>query len=198
MTATIISREPFLLRMTEHFDRPGKGNTGRVVELALKRARELKIKEMVVATNTGWTVRQLLKKSRGMKITAVALHAGFDEPFKMDMTAKTRGELEGAGVRVISGPHALSGVERAISSKFGGLSPAEIAAHTLRMFGQGTKVCVEVTVMAADAGALSGKDVIALGGTSEGADTACVIKPAHAKDFFGTRILEIVCKPRRF
>jgi hypothetical protein len=71
-------------------------------------------------------------------------------------------------------------------------------ADTLKIFGQGAKVAVEVSIMAADAGALSGRDVIAIGGSSKGADTALVIKPAHQSSFFDLRVREIVCKPRKF
>jgi hypothetical protein len=52
--------------------------------------------------------------------------------------------------------------------------------------------------MAADAGALSGNDIIAIGGSGHGADTALVLKPAHQNNFFDLRIREIICKPRSF
>jgi len=65
------------------------------------------------------------------------------------------------------------------------------------MLGQGVKVCVEISVMALDAGLIPyGEPVIAVGGTGRGADTAVIIKPAHAKDILSTRIQEIICKPR--
>jgi hypothetical protein len=73
-----------------------------------------------------------------------------------------------------------------------------LVADTLKLFGQGTKVAVEVAVMAADAGALSGRDVVAVGGSSQGADTALVLKPAHAARIFELKIREIVCKPYDF
>jgi hypothetical protein len=71
-------------------------------------------------------------------------------------------------------------------------------ADTLRLFGQGVKVAVEVAVMAADAGALSGNDIISVGGSGRGADAALVLKPAHQNNFFDMRIREVVCKPRSF
>ena len=90
----------------------------------------------------------------------------------------------------------LSGAERGMSRKFGGVYPMEIIANTLRMLGQGTKVCVEISVMALDAGLIPyGEDVIAVGGTDEGADTAIILRPAHAADIFDTWISEILCKP---
>jgi len=63
----------------------------------------------------------------------------------------------------------------------------------------GTKVAVECSVMAADGGQVpvDGKtEIIAIGGTYPGADTACVILPAHANNFFDLHVLEIVCMPR--
>jgi hypothetical protein len=81
--------------------------------------------------------------------------------------------------------------------KFGGLGPAEMVANSLRLFGEGTKVAVEVAVMAIDAGLIPhGRDVVAVGGTSSGADTALVLRPAHSREFFDTVVREVVCKPR--
>ena len=73
-----------------------------------------------------------------------------------------------------------------------------LIADTLRLLGQGTKVAVEVAIMAADAGALSGADIISIGGSGSGADAALVLKPAHQNNFFDCRIREIICKPRLF
>lgn len=39
-----------------------------------------------------------------------------------------------------------------------------------------------------------GEDIIAIGGTEEGADTVVVIRPAHASNIFDTYIAEIICK----
>jgi hypothetical protein len=98
----------------------------------------------------------------------------------------------------VAASHALSGVERSIAKKHSGAYPVLIMADTLRLFGQGTKVAVEVAVMAADAGALSGNDIISIGGSGRGADAALVLKPAHQNNLFDMRIREIICKPRSF
>jgi hypothetical protein len=93
--------------------------------------------------------------------------------------------------------HVLSGAERAFSSKFGGIYPVEIIANTLRMFGQGVKVGVEIATMALDSGLVPfGESIIAVGGSGRGADSAIIMKPAHAKDVLNTRIEEIICKPK--
>ncbi len=81
--------------------------------------------------------------------------------------------------------------------KYQGLYPALLIADTLKLFGQGTKVAVEISIMAADAGALSGNDIVAIGGTIKGVDTALIIRPANQSDIFtDLRIREIICKPR--
>jgi len=102
------------------------------------------------------------------------------------------------GGSVLTCIHAFSGVEKAIRNKFGTAYPAEIMAQTLRLFGEGTKVAVEITVIAADAGLIPiDKDVIAIAGTSCGADTALVIRTANSTGIFDLTIKEIVAKSRR-
>ena len=75
----------------------------------------------------------------------------------------------------------------------------EIIAHTLRLFGgEGIKVAVEVSVMAADAGLIpTNREIIAVGGSGAGADSAIVLKAAHMNNFFDLEIREIIAKPRQ-
>ena len=108
-----------------------------------------------------------------------------------------RERLEAAGVPIVVHSHILSGVGRAITGKFGGVTGVELIAHTLRLFSQGVKVAVEVAVMAADAGRLpTDQDAIGVGGSGTGADSALVLRPAHAANFFDLRIRELICMPR--
>jgi hypothetical protein len=181
-----------------YFDKPGKDNTQQTLKLAAQRAKELEIKEVVVASTAGYTAHKAIEIFDGPQITVVTYHSGFKEPFKSEMPEDVKRDLHKKGITVIASSHALSGVERAIAKKHSGVYPVLIMADTLRLFGQGTKVAVEVTVMAADAGALSGNDIIAIGGSGHGADTALVLKPAHQNNFFDLRIREIICKPRSF
>ena len=96
-----------------------------------------------------------------------------------------------------TGTHFFGGVGRAVRLKFGGLEVDELVAHTLRIFGQGIKVTVEIAIMALDAGLIPhGKEIIVIGGAGQGADTAVVCLPSHGKEFFSFEIREIICKPR--
>jgi hypothetical protein len=88
-------------------------------------------------------------------------------------------------------------VGRAVRKKLNTYELEEIMAYTLRIFGEGTKVAVEIALMAADAGLVSTQEpCISVGGTGQGSDTAILLQPAHAQNFFDIKILEILAKPR--
>lgn len=179
------------------FDKPGVDNTTKTVELAVQRARELGIKHLVAASYRGFVAEALLPYAKEFTITIVGQVYGFGKGGPNPMTTETRAKLESAGMKVLFTTHVLSGAERGLSNKFNGVYPVEIIAHTLRMLGQGTKVSVEIATMALDAGLIPEEtDIIALAGTGQGADTALVMRPAHAQRIMETKIHEVVCKPR--
>lgn len=182
----------------EIFARPGKANTAAALSHALSRAQAGGL-PLVVATNTGETACTLLDLAQGRPLPpliAVSHVQGFIQPGSQELQAQETARLRAAGVPIITATHVLSGVERGLSSKLGGVYPAEIMAHTLRMLGQGVKVAVEIAIMALDGGLLPyGQPVVAVGGTGRGADTAVVLTPAHAAQILDTRIHEILCKP---
>ena len=69
--------------------------------------------------------------------------------------------------------------------------------ETLYRFSQGMKVAVEIALMAADAGLIPvDREVIAIAGTGEGADTAIALQPAYSRKFHELKIKEIIAKPR--
>lgn len=181
-----------------YFDKPGAENTENTLLEAYKRAAELGISEVVVASSSGDTALKTWKVFKDFKVVAVTYHCGFNKPFKNVLKQDARKKLEDNHITVVSATHALSGVERAAAKKFSGIYPALLIAETLRMFGQGTKVAVEIAIMAADAGALSGKDIVSIGGTAKGADTALILQPVNQSDLFEMKIREIICKPRIF
>ena len=181
-----------------YFEKPGKDNTEQALRLAFERGKELGINEVVVASTTGNTAFKAMDVFQGSQLTVVTYHCGFKEPFKNAMSDDVKQEIEGKGIKVVAASHALSGLERSVAKKHSGAYPVLIIADTLRLLGQGIKVAVEVAVMAADAGALSGNDIISIGGSGRGADAALVVKPAHQNNFFDLRIREVICKPREF
>ena len=181
-----------------YFNNPGKDNTDQTLKFAAERGRELGLTEAVIATSTGKTAYKAMEVFDGFRLTVVTYHCGFKEPFKNRMEDDVRKDIEDKGFRVIASSHALSGVERSVAKKHSGIYPVLLIADTLRLFGQGTKVAVEVAIMAADAGTLTGSDIVSIGGSGSGADAALILKPAHQNNFFDMRIREVVCKPRNF
>lgn len=181
-----------------YFDTVGKINTKDTAASALKAAVEKNIKYIVVASSRGNTAK-LLNNTNDINIICVTHANGYPEPGNNEMLQEIRSELADLGIKVLTTTHVLSGAERGISKSFGGVYPVEIIAHSLRMLGQGTKVCVEVSIMALDAGLIPyGEPVIAVGGSGEGADTAVIITPSHASNIFKTKIHEIICKPASY
>ncbi|UCD26519.1 MAG: hypothetical protein JSV75_06450 [Candidatus Bathyarchaeota archaeon] len=184
-------------RKTIYFETPGKQNTKILLDLVKNYAQTEGIKAVVVASTTGDTGVRATRVFKGLNVIVVSHHVGFKEPGIRELTDENHRRILDNGAKILTATHALSGVERAIRKKFGTVMPLELLAHTLRLFGEGTKVCVEITIMAADAGLIPvDEEVIAIGGTGRGADTAMVLKPATASRFFNLKIREILAKPR--
>lgn len=182
-----------------YFERGGPQNTQATLRLARERAEQLGIEHVVLPTNTGQTAVEAAEVFAGsrVKLIAVTLHAGRWAVYTPPDAEKVSAARD-AGVQIITATHALMGnVERAIRDRFGGLPPVELISYVLYLFSQGTKVAVEVAVMAADAGVIPvDKEIIALGGTDRGVDTALVLKPSFSSTFFDLKVREILCKPR--
>jgi len=178
-----------------YFKNMGNENTNAVITSALQAAVEKGINHIVVASSSGATAR-LLKNDKGVNIVMVSHAYGSNGEGKNELSDEARSELQKMDIKVLTTTHVLSGAERGISKVFGGINPVEIIAQSLRMLGHGTKVCVEVSVMALDAGMIPyGQPVIAIGGSSKGADTALILTPSHANRIFDTKIHEVICKP---
>ena len=180
-----------------YFEKPGKENTQRTFDLAKRRAEELGIKTILVASTRGETGVKACETFRGYDVVVVTHSTGFKQPNYQELTDENRAAIEAAGGRVLTCQHAFGGVGRAVRKKLGTYELEEFIAYTLRLFGEGMKVVVEIALMAADAGLVrTDEHVIAIAGTGKGADTAVVLKPANAQAFFDLKVLEILCKPR--
>ena len=177
------------------FEHTGKENTDATIEAALEAAKKYNINKIVVASTKGETAKKLM--NCGKKVTVVTHQAGYKERGVQEFPEELRRELVNAGMNILTTTHFLAGADRALNFKFNGVYPAELIAHTLRILGQGFKVCVEIAVMAMDAGYINAEeDIIAIGGSAKGADTAVILRPGHSQYFFDTDVKEIICMPR--
>jgi hypothetical protein len=180
-----------------YFLESGSKNTEKTFEVAKRRAEELGIKTIVVASTSGETGLKAVKAFANYKVVVVTHTTGFWAPDVQELTPQNRAEILEKGGSILTATHAFGGVGRAVRRKLNTTQVDEIIAHTLRVFGQGTKVACEIALMAADAGLImTDEEIISIGGTARGADTALVVKPAHTHDFFELRVKEVLCKPR--
>jgi hypothetical protein len=182
-----------------YFKEAGNQNTDTLLNIVKEYVENEKIGDIVVASTTGETGAKAAKIFKGHNVIVVTHAYGFQETGKPELREQHKQEILANGARIFTGTHALSSAERAVRKNFGTLQPLELMANVLRLMGEGTKVCVEITLMAADAGLIPmDRDVVAIGGTGKGADTALRIQPAHAARFFDLKIKEIIAKPHTF
>ena len=183
-----------------YFVSSGPKNTEATLQSALERAKMLNIKRILVSSCSGKTAFKALDLfGRDFSLIIVTHVTGFREPDHQELPERDRKLILEKGAAVLTAQHAFGGVGRAFRNKTGTYQMDEIIAYTLRTFGQGTKVAIEITLMAADAGLVrTDEDVISIGGTASGVDTALLIKPAHTHNFFDLKVKEVICKPSGF
>ncbi|MGO9566406.1 MAG: hypothetical protein ACLP5H_02585, partial [Desulfomonilaceae bacterium] len=132
-----------------YFTEPGSRNTSMVLDSVRRRSQQLSIKTVLVASVSG----QSALKARAVldpatKIIAVSHVTGFTEPNQQEMPQEVRQELISTDVTVLTAQHAFGGVGRGIRKRLGSYQVDEIIAYTLRIFGNGTKVAIELALMA--------------------------------------------------
>ncbi len=181
-----------------YFNKTGSQNTDLTLQAVRKRCLDLGIQEVVIASTHGNTGFKALEIFNGTSIQIIVVGISYSyrsEGWVMDPVI--RQQLEDCGAKVLISHHALGDDVNAGISGQGIFHPNQIVAETLRRFSQGMKVAVEITIMAAEAGLIgTDHEVISIGGTHQGADTAIVVKPSYARNFLDFEIREILAKPR--
>lgn len=157
------------------------------------------IKRILIASSTGESALKLYAAldDEDIEIINVTHHMGFKEDNVADISDEMIKKLEDVGIRTYIGAHAFSGAARGVTNKYGGFSPLDVVADTLRMFSHGVKVSAEISIMAADAGLVPvGEKIIAIGGRGHGVDTAVILTPVNAKNLFDLKFHEIIAMPK--
>lgn len=180
-----------------YFENEGKENTDELISLVKNRLNKSDIKYIAIASVSGETALKLAEEIENVNIINVTHFEGFKSPNESEISDEMIEKLESKGVKTFKGSHAFSGANRGVSNKFGGGTPLDIVAGTLRMFSQGVKVSCEISLMLADSGMIPvGEEIIAIGGKAHGADTALVLTPANTSNMFDMKIHEIIAIPR--
>ena len=182
---------------TVYFEKPGIENTEATLKIAKKRAEELGIKTIVVASTVGDTALKAMDVFKGYKVIVVTHVAGMQQLDTQEFDENNKKIVEAKGGIILTTTHALGGLSKAMRNKYNTFVLGEVIANALRIFGQGIKVVCEIAAMAADGGLVrTDEDIIAVAGSGRGADTAALITPANTHNFFDLKIREILCKPR--
>lgn len=195
-----------------YFDEPGPQNTEAIVEAVKERLKDLEVKYVVVASDSGSTALKVAEalKNMNVKVVCVTAYAGvrlaWPEGGKWpSVTGDTRKRLEDLGVKILEETQWIfKGVT--FDAQFLKRAAPSWAIHEFasRTMGYGFKTALEVVLVAAEAGAISiDEEVIAIAGTGwlgGGADCAIVVRPSvipKATDVErGLEVREIIAIPR--
>ena len=185
---------------TFYFDDASPEHTDKVLSLVRQYLnKNPDIKHIVVATTEGATGISSAEEFSDKKVIVVSHQTGFVKENENELSEDKRTQIEKLGAEVLTTTHAFAGVARSFRKELGPWMPTEIVALALKTFGQGTKVCAEIAMMAADAGLVPvTQDVVCIGGTGRGADTAWVVRPANSQAFPKIRMKACLCKPLEF
>ena len=199
-------------RTVVYFEKPGKEHTEETLRIALEAAKERGIDTVLVASTTGSTALKAMDifEGSGINLVVVTHQVGFRASGLQLMPKETREKLEQAGVKVVTCTDALSGgIDLGIARQRPEKTlPQEaalpyivppvnrIVANVLWLIGEGVKVCVEISMMAADVGAIPvDRQVVAVAGNHSGSDTAIVITPSTTNRMLNMRVHELLAKP---
>jgi len=173
-----------------YFEQPGKENTEATLKLALAAAKQQGISTLIVASTTGYTAMEAAKRveGTGIKLVVVPHQFGWKDEPEFDLSLVPKLEEQG---------HVFYAATMLFhTGDFHGSGAPTAMANILRTFGQGTKVCIEIGLMAADGGQVSpGEECILVAGTGRGADTAMVATVASTMGLGNFKVHEILCKP---
>jgi hypothetical protein len=179
-----------------YFEKIGPENTEATLRIAKQRAEELGIKTILMASTTGTTAVRAVEVFKDLRVIFVSHSTGFIEPNVQRFTKENRKIVENNGGIILTATHVFAGLSRAVRNKTNTVAIGDLVAETLRIFGQGTKVACEITMMAADAGLVrTDEDIVSVGGSGKGSDTALVLTPVTSQNFFDLKVKEILCKP---
>jgi len=197
------------LKTVFYFDVCGQINTEKTLELAIQRAKELRIDKIIVASETGLTALKAAEmlQNTGIDLIVVTSAAGV----KIEKTAigdlrvgitnkKIWDQLEKSGARIVRGTDPFYNIGAGLERR-GFPTLGTLMRICFGMISSGIGACVTTVLMATDNGKLrEGEEVVAVAGSWVGLDSAVVIRAANSVDLLksggSVEIREIICKPR--
>jgi hypothetical protein len=176
-----------------YFEKAGKINTDDTLRVAEKRALDLGLTNIVLATSRGYTAERAIELYKDSKLKVIVMGTN-RETISKDLVQNL--EIKNIPLR--------------FCNEIEYIYPDHMR-NAFRKISEGFKVCMEICMAAVHEGLIpEGKEVVAVAGTSPlgfdgggGADTAVVLIPKSPENFLivpekakRREIKEIICKPR--
>lgn len=173
-----------------YFEEAGEQNTERVFDLVDRAMQEEGITKVVLASTRGGTAVHAMDRYKGRDVRLIILPHQYgtraEQRFPDELVERARRE----------GHVVHFGTMLFAMGRLFGFSVGSAVQDFLRVFCQGFKVCVELVLIAGDAGLVGvGEKVIVVAGTGRGADTAMVATGATTCNLKDLHVSRILCKP---
>jgi uncharacterized protein len=209
------------------FERPGPVNTDETINILKDAAQPLQF--LVVASVTGESAIKAAERIKNRKIICVTCPQGLFwevnamnadiftqipelrarreewvkkqlEHVPLSIPEENAAKLKALGVPIVRGTIPLSGPSFSMRLHLRKTTSLDIVAKTLELISTGTLVCMEVVMMATDAGLIpEGELVYSAAGTEMGLDTAWILKSCASANMYhptkGFRFVELLAKP---
>jgi hypothetical protein len=173
-----------------YFRETGQENTAAVFDVVDQALAELGIGKIVLASTRGDTAQYAMDhyQRRDVRLIIVPHQYGFGPGQRFPQALVERARDEGHAV--------YFGTMLFHQEKLFGTTVGKTVADFLRVFCQGVKVCIEILLMAGNAGLVEvGEEVVVVAGTGRGADTALVMRGATSTEPKEMHISRVLCKP---
>ncbi|MFO7882164.1 MAG: pyruvate kinase alpha/beta domain-containing protein [Kosmotogaceae bacterium] len=183
-----------------YFKENGEKNTESVLEIVFNKAKENGIDTIVLASTRGIVAKNALNMvPEELKLVIVTHSIGFRETGDDEFDNNVRKNYKNTRHEVLTTTHLFRGIDGYFYKSKQGVYPPQVFAEALRLFGEGTKVAVEIAIMAADAGLVPVDEwIISAGGTGKGLDTAYILQACNSSDLSNFKFGELLAIPSEF
>lgn len=180
-----------------YFENSGEENTQACVDIVKRQVEENGYHYVVVASRSGNTGIEFAKALKDLDCELYVVRYAEGNGSEDDIPEEQKSKLASLGCTYFSSPSISVSLDGSFSMDMAPMEPSKVIYTTLRLFGEGMKVCCEVAMLATDKGLISqGVEAIAVGGNTNGADTVAVVKATSSLHFRELKVLEILAKPR--
>jgi len=192
-------------RQVYYFDESGEENTQWVIEAVSHRLEVGGISQVIIASTSGETAVAFARSLKGKAGLICVSEAPYRREWGEEwpcLKREFRQELENLEVTIMEKVPYVFHSSVVEAARWPNISPEQLVKETLYSFGQGMKVAVDVALTAVSCGYVAPyQDVIGVGGSGKGADTAIILRATYPASLFDKdpakrlEIKEIIAMP---